>query len=40
MLVRQPDGVAEFMGCDAAVEKAKIHGRFVQGNTSAIRADV
>ena len=30
----------EFMGCCAAVEKAKIHGRFVQWNASAIRAGV
>ena len=40
MLVCEPDGMAEFMGCGAAVEKAKIHGRFVQRNASAIGADI
>ena len=40
MLVCEADGMAEFMGCGTAVEKTKIHGRFVQRNASAIGADI
>jgi hypothetical protein len=40
MLMRQSDGMAEFVGSRAAIHEPQIHGRLIQWNAAVVRADV